>query len=120
MNVSVIIPTFNNAVMLATTLLAFERVQFPESTELIVVDNNSTDDTADTVKSFLVRLPVRYAFEPNKGVSAAKNRGLRMAGGKLLIFTDDDVPAGSSLDHDTPLRVPQEPKGLFLWRAGAQ
>jgi GT2 family glycosyltransferase len=94
MDVSIILPTFNNAKMLATTLAAFEQVQFPQTAELIVVDNNSRDDTAKVVESFTPRLPIRYAFEPNKGVSAAKNCGLRMAKGRLLIFTDDDVRPG--------------------------
>jgi glucosyl-dolichyl phosphate glucuronosyltransferase len=91
MDVSIIIPTFNNAAMLATTLSAFEHVDFPRETELIVVDNNSTDNTRKTVESFSDRLPAKYAFEPNQGISAAKNLGLRIAVGELLIFTDDDV-----------------------------
>ena len=50
MDVSIIIPTYNNASMLATTLSAFERVDFPEGTELVVVDNNSTDNCGiDTI-----------------------------------------------------------------------
>ncbi len=91
MEVSVIIPTYNNAAMLASTLSAFERVVFPKDVELIVVDNNSTDATAETVKSFSNRLPIRYEFEQKQGISAAKNRGIKSAKGKLLIFTDDDV-----------------------------
>ena len=91
MNISVVIPTYNNASMLATTLSAFERVHFPKDAELIVVDNNSTDDTAETINTFVDKLPVRYAFEPRQGISAAKNRGIDTARGKLLVFTDDDV-----------------------------
>lgn len=91
MSVSIVMPTYNNADMLASTLAAFERVDFPKSSELIVVDNNSADHTAETVRRFSERLPVRYAFEATRGVSSAKNRGIRMAKGELLIFTDDDV-----------------------------
>ena len=91
MPVSIVMPTYNNADMLASTLAAFERVNFPKSSELIVVDNNSADDTAETVRRFSGRLPVRYTFEATRGVSSAKNRGIRMAKGELLIFTDDDV-----------------------------
>ena len=75
MDVSVIIPTFNNAAMLATTLSAFERVHFPKDTELVVVDNNSTDDTAETINTFVDKLPVRFAFEPRQGICAAKIEG---------------------------------------------
>ncbi|WP_289020804.1 glycosyltransferase family 2 protein [Desulfobacter postgatei] len=91
MDISVIIPTFNNSLMLSSTLSAFERVKLAKDTEFIVVDNNSTDDTPEIIRSFSDRLPIKYAFEPNQGVSAAKNRGLGMANGKVLIFTDDDV-----------------------------
>jgi len=88
---SIIIPTYNNASMLATTLSTFESIYFPEDSEMIVVDNNSKDDTASKIKSFSARLPIKYAFEPKQGISAAKNRGIRTASGELLIFTDDDV-----------------------------
>lgn len=91
MNVSIILPTFNNALMLQSTLFSFESVIFPEGSELIVVDNNSTDDTRKIVENFTGRIPIRYAYEPQQGVSAAKNMGLRLALGHLLIFTDDDV-----------------------------
>ncbi|MDY0093816.1 MAG: glycosyltransferase [Candidatus Vecturithrix sp.] len=91
MNVSVVIPTFNNAKMLATTLAAFEHVVFPEKTELIVVDNNSKDTTKETIISFSDRLPIKYVFEKKQGISAAKNAGISLARGRLLIFTDDDV-----------------------------
>jgi glucosyl-dolichyl phosphate glucuronosyltransferase len=91
MRVSIVLPTYNNAKMLGSTLAAFECVDFPEGSELIVVDNNSTDTTAVTVRSFSGRLPLRYAFEANRGVSSAKNRGICMSKGELLIFTDDDV-----------------------------
>lgn len=91
MKVSIIIPTYNNSNMLASTLTAFEQVDFPEDSELIVVDNRSTDDTAEIVRLFSERLPIRYAFEGKQGVSSAKNMGIRMAKGDLLIFTDDDV-----------------------------
>lgn len=91
MEISIIIPTFNNAVMLATTLMAFEGVTFPNNVELIVVDNNSSDFTAEIIKSFSDRLPIRYEFERKQGISAAKNKGISSAKGKLLLFTDDDV-----------------------------
>ncbi len=95
MEVSIIIPTFNNEAMLATTLAAFERLIFPKETELIVVDNNSNDATAKTIESFSDRLPIRYVFEKKQGISAAKNSGINASKGKLLIFTDDDVRPSS-------------------------
>lgn len=77
--------------MLATTLAAFEQVVFQDESELIVVNNNSTDHTEETIKGFSDRLPIRYVYEKKQGISAAKNRGIDVARGQLLIFTDDDV-----------------------------
>jgi glycosyltransferase involved in cell wall biosynthesis len=60
--------------------------------ELIVVDNGSSDDTADVVASIAqaAPLPVTYLLETRKGVSFAKNRGLAASCGELILFTDDD------------------------------
>ncbi len=113
MDISIIVPTFNNAAMLASTLTAFEGIQLPMAAEFIIVDNNSSDDTARIVDSFADRLPVRYAFEPNQGVSAAKNSGLRMAKGKLLIFTDDDVRPGPAWLMTYLSAYHQNPDGFF-------
>jgi len=113
MDLSVIIPTYNNAEMLARTLAAFERLDFPEASELIVVDNNSRDTTAKIVKGFSGRLPVRYVFEPQQGIAAAKNTGISAARGGLLVFTDDDVrPCTEWLTiHLSAYR--QNPRGVF-------
>ena len=61
--------------------------------EIIVVDNNSQDDTGAVVEEFRTRaqVPVVRAFEAERGLSNARNRGLREAKGELLVFTDDDV-----------------------------
>lgn len=61
------------------------------SWELIVVDNNSTDETRPTVAGFQAVLPLRYVFEPLQGLSAARNRAIREFTGDVLLFTDDDV-----------------------------
>ena len=61
--------------------------------ELLVVDNNSTDDTRMVVEARMaVRdLPLRYAFEPVQGKSRAMNRGIAETSGEVIVFTDDDV-----------------------------
>ena len=60
--------------------------------EVIVVDNNSTDDTAEVVRSFgSCEVPVRYIFEPLVGVSHGRNAGVRAARAQVIAFTDDDV-----------------------------
>ncbi|MGD2111273.1 MAG: glycosyltransferase [Phycisphaerae bacterium] len=60
--------------------------------ELIVVDNNSTDDTAEVVNTAVARdSRVRYVFEEEQGLSAARNRGVRESRGDIVAFLDDDV-----------------------------
>ncbi len=62
--------------------------------EVIVVDNNSTDNTAEIVRSFSVcDIPVRYIFEPRIGVSHGRNAGVLAARAEVIAFTDDDVRA---------------------------
>jgi glucosyl-dolichyl phosphate glucuronosyltransferase len=93
MNVSVIICTYNRAKSLERTLrsLQAQHVNSNVSWELIVVDNNCTDNTRDVVRKFVGLLPIVYIVEPMQGKSRAINRGLRVASGELIVFTDDDV-----------------------------
>lgn len=61
--------------------------------EVLVVDNNSTDETRQVVHDFGLkhRGRFRYLFEPRQGLSHARNTGIREAQGDVLVFTDDDV-----------------------------
>jgi glucosyl-dolichyl phosphate glucuronosyltransferase len=97
MDVSVIICTYNRSVSLRRTLDGFLSSQPGPGVrwELMVVDNNSSDDTKSVCESFVGRLPIRYVFEPCQGQSAARNRGIAEAAGSLLLFTDDDVDVDS-------------------------
>lgn len=58
---------------------------------MLVVDNNSSDSTKSVCAEFVRRLPLRYVFESEQGLSHARNRALKEAGDGFLIFTDDDV-----------------------------
>lgn len=64
---------------------------FCDSWELLVIDNNSTDQTIAVVKEFETLLPLRYIFEPQEGLSNARNRAIQEASLPFLVFTDDDV-----------------------------
>lgn len=66
--------------------------------ELIIVDNNSKDDTPGVVNEFSVSsgLNLRYVFEEKQGLSHARNRGIQEARGDIVVFTDDDVTVDSS------------------------
>lgn len=61
--------------------------------EIVVVDNNSTDETRKIVESFIARhkVSIRYVFENKQGLSHARNAGIKNALAPLLAFTDDDV-----------------------------
>jgi GT2 family glycosyltransferase len=88
-NVSVIVPTFQRASTLETTLAALCALDYPEERlEILVIDDGSTDATPATVASFR---PVRYFRQANSGVAAARNRGASLARGEILVFVDDDI-----------------------------
>jgi len=94
-DVSVIVATYNRCEILRGTL---ESLMNQESAgiryEVIVVDNNSTDDTRKTVEEFRKSFGypnLTYCFEAQQGVSYARNRGIVTARAPILAFTDDDI-----------------------------
>lgn len=95
LDASVLIATYNRARLLDETLtwLARMPVDAGRSWEVIVIDNNSSDDTRATVERRRPEFPVRleYLFEAKQGRSSALNTGIAHARGRVLVFTDDDV-----------------------------
>ncbi len=89
--VSVVIPAYNGAQTISLCLEALLQIDYPpERYEIIVVDNNSTDDTPDIVG----RYPVTLLYEREVQTSyAARNRGFRQAQGEIVAFTDADCIA---------------------------
>lgn len=85
--VSVVIPAYNRARLLAETILSALEQTLADR-EIIVVDDGSTDDTSEVVKTFQDR--VIYIRQPNSGPAKARNTGLRMAKGKYVAFLDSD------------------------------
>jgi glycosyltransferase involved in cell wall biosynthesis len=61
--------------------------------EVLVVDNGSGPDVAAAAVAFEASLPLRLVVEPEPGIPAARNRGIREARGDLVLFTDDDCEA---------------------------
>jgi glycosyltransferase involved in cell wall biosynthesis len=90
---SVVIATHNRAGELRETLDSLAALDAEGGWELVVVDNNSTDDTADVIRDYARRAghPVRYVHEPVQGRSAALNAGIRASAGDIIVTTDDDV-----------------------------
>lgn len=93
MDVTVAICTWNRARLLDQTLARFRQLRIPPgvSWELVVVDNNCTDDTPEVIARYAADLPLRGILEPKQGHSHARNRAVAGARGRLLIWTDDDV-----------------------------
>lgn len=94
MDASIIVCTYNRAESLRDTLRALQaqRVDAGRAWEVIVVDNNSKDDTRQVVAEFQREWPLlRYEFEGEQGLSHARNHGIDAAHGNVLLFTDDDV-----------------------------
>jgi len=94
MDASIIVCTYNRAESLRDTLRAL-RDQQPvtgREWEVIVVDNNSKDDTRQAIAEFQREWPLlRYEFQGEQGLSHARNHGIAVARGNILLFTDDDV-----------------------------
>jgi|GEM_PF-963478 len=93
MDLSLIICTWNNSKQLGLTLKALINCSIPSDAtcEFIIVNNNSTDDTESVISSFKGKLPIKYVYEPQQGLSRARNAGLKAATGKLIVFGDDDI-----------------------------
>lgn len=89
--VSVIIPAFNADQFIEATLDSVMAQDYP-AIEVVVVDDGSTDATANRVLNFSssARFPIRIITQANKGVSAARNAGASVAHGELLALLDAD------------------------------
>ena len=85
--VSIIIPTFNRANLITRALESVFK-QTISDYEIIIIDDGSTDNTKDVLKPFQDR--IRYVYQQNKGISAARNLGITMAQGQYIAFLDSD------------------------------
>lgn len=92
--ISVIIPTYNRSYSLGEAIQSildqdyFAARDSFDCLELLVIDDGSTDNTKEIVKSF--GSPAKYCFRRHKGVSAARNLGLSLAKGEFIAFLDSD------------------------------
>ena len=93
MKYSVVIATYNRAADLRDTLVSLSGLRPAAPWEVVVVDNNSSDDTRAVVERAALSFPapLRYVFEREQGRSPALNAGIRLAQGDVIVTTDDDV-----------------------------
>jgi glycosyltransferase involved in cell wall biosynthesis len=133
LKVTVAICTYNRASMLQQTLRDLSRQQFPhEQYEVLVIDNNSRDNTPEIVAEFASAQPMpRRILETQQGLPHARNRAIAEARGEIIVFADDDVllesnwlsqliaPFASDVAHRIGVVggevVPVFPNGLPPW-----
>lgn len=90
--VSVIIPVYNCAKYIGTTLKSVINQDFKGGYEIIVIDDGSTDDSLKIVNESLKGCGINYKIihQENAGVSVARNQGIDISSGKYLVFVDGD------------------------------
>jgi glycosyltransferase involved in cell wall biosynthesis len=88
---SVILTTCNRQDLLKTVLEGFAAQTAPRRLfEVIVVDDGSKPPAKEIVASFADRLDVRYIYQENSGLAAARNAGIKAVSGNIVLFHDDD------------------------------
>ncbi len=95
MNFSIIIPTYNRSQLLKKSLINLSKLSYPRNKfEVIVVNNNSTDNTEGVIQKFILshrELKIRYVFESKQGHVFACNTGIKVTRYSKIIFCDDDI-----------------------------
>jgi glucosyl-dolichyl phosphate glucuronosyltransferase len=91
--ITVAICTWNRAVLLDQTLESMRHQEIPDgvSWELLVVNNNCSDNTDEIIDKYKKELPLVRIFESRQGLSNARNTVVKHARGKYILWTDDDV-----------------------------
>jgi glycosyltransferase involved in cell wall biosynthesis len=97
--ISVLVCTYNRCKTLEVAIESIAVQDLPPSLqwEIVVVDNNSPDQTRQVVEGLQRQYPdrIRYVFEPKQGISNARNAAVRAARGEIVAFLDDDETAGT-------------------------
>jgi glycosyltransferase involved in cell wall biosynthesis len=106
--VSVVVPTYNRLPRLKRVLAALEDQTFPrDDYEIVIVSDGSADGTDDYLIRGAERGRLTFGCQANQGPAAARNHGVALARGDLVLFVDDDVVASPQLvaehvaSHDT-------------------
>ena len=87
--VSIIIVTRNRCGYLLELLNRIDR-QTVKPSELIIVDNASSDNTKEVAINYKATFKIQYVYEAIKGISFARNAGIRAASQEIIVFIDDD------------------------------
>jgi hypothetical protein len=110
--ISVVIPTYNRAVFIEKAIISVLKQSYACG-EIIVVDDGSTDETAEIVKQLRkksTQVPLHYLYQENRGASAARNAGIARAEYEMLCFLDSDdcwAPRKLELQFEAMQQQPQ-------------
>jgi glycosyltransferase involved in cell wall biosynthesis len=119
--ISVIIPAYNSGSFLAEAIES-ALSQTYRSIEIICIDDGSTDNTRDVALSFGSK--VKYVYQDNRGVSAARNAGIRLSQGRFIAFLDSDDKWDSRKLEKQAALFSQNPKfglvhsDVYYWGPG--
>ena len=93
LGVTIAICTWNRSKSLRATLLSLQQLIVPSGIdwELLIVNNNCTDNTDEVIEQFADGLPIRLLHEKRQGLSNARNCAVEAAKGDYILWTDDDV-----------------------------
>lgn len=116
MRITIAINTWNRAALLDRTLGRFRELRIPDGIEwdVLVVDNNSHDDTQAVLKRHSRNLPLRSDFEPRQGTSFAKNRVVRLLESDYVLWTDDDVLVEPNWVSEYVRAIRRYPRAAFF------
>ena len=93
--ISIIICTYNREKYIRPLLESIVKNDYPTTDyEIVLVDNNCTDNTHGVCEQFAAahkEVAFRYVIEPEQGLSAARNKGIKEAKGDIIIYVDDDA-----------------------------
>ncbi|WP_036098184.1 glycosyltransferase family 2 protein [Listeria floridensis] len=88
--ISIIVPLYNVAEIVGETLKSIDEQDF-SNYEVLLIDDGSSDDTVQIVRSFIQgKDKFQLIEQPNAGPAAARNHGLRLAKGEYILFVDSD------------------------------
>jgi len=111
--ISVVIPVYNKAAAIQTTLESVTSQKLSVPFEIVVVDDGSRDQSGEIIRDLAqTDARIRYFFQENTGVSAARNYGVKQARGEWVVFLDADdlfLPGGLQelYQATTPLHIQQ-------------
>jgi GT2 family glycosyltransferase len=109
---SIIVPVYNGERTIAECVRALSALDYPRRlVQIVVVDNNSTDNTPDILQQFR---GIDYIFEPKLGAYQARNTGIQFAENDLIAFTDADcIPKPDWLACLVDSLNASDPSGLY-------